>query len=637
MKNVKGLLLASLLGFLAACSGGAGNDTASPSSTPASVQGTVHGGQAPIVGAAVTLYAVSNAAQSSATALASTTTDANGNFSYNFTCPSPTTQLYLTATGGNPGGGANSAIHLMTIMGPCGSLHRSTTVNELTTIAAAYTVDRFIGPAGCADCSGGRPASVDNISGGSPGLPNALANAANLADPATGADGDSLPTNADCASSTPPANCNTVRKLNVLGNAMAACVNSAGPTSSQCVQFFDCATPGAAYVSDTACSLPAGATAPADTLQAALSIARNPATVSILGLDHASAHNAVFSPGLVAHPADETLSLNFTAGGINNPVGLAVDSQGNVWVANQNGNSVSKLGPSGAPLSPAIGFKAGGLGSAHNDYIAIDSGDHAWVANTASVVIELDQSGNPLSGSSGNSGGGLNTPQGIAIAPTGEVWVANYGNNSLTELSATGAAISPAAGFTGGGVSTPEGIAVAPNGNVWVGNFGGGSANSASEFDPTGNALSGSSGITGGGLNVGTYLAIDPAGNAWFANHSGNSLSEISPAGIPLSPSAGFTGGGLSGPYGIAVDAAGNLWAANFGPGTISEFSPAGTALSGSSGFTGAGLSDAFNLAVDPSGNVWVTSLIGGLTVYYGVAAPTRTPIVAALTQGFVP
>jgi streptogramin lyase len=633
MKNLKVLLFASLLGFLAACSGGGAEDTASP--TPASVQGTVHGGQAPIVGAAVTLYAASNLPINSATVLASATTDSQGNFSFsNAVCPSPQSELYVTATGGNPGGGANSAIHLMTILGQCQSLHASVTLNELTTVAAAYTANRFIGPAGCADCSGGPPASVDNIRGPAPGLPNALVNAANLANPATGADGGILPTNADCASSSPPANCNTVRKLNVLGNAMAACVNSAGPTSSQCVQFFDCATPGASYVSDTACSLPAGATAPADTLQAILSIARNPATVSILGLDHASAHNAVFSPGLVAHPTDETLSLNFTGGGLYNPVGVALDSQGNVWVANQSGESVSKFAPSGTPLSPALGFKAGGLGSSQNLYVAVDSNDHIWVTNQANVVIELDQSGNPLSGASGYSGGGLSDPQSIAIAPTGEVWTVNENGNSLTELSAAGTAISPAAGFTGGGLSTASGLAIAANGDIWVGNFG---ASDASEFYPSGAAISPAAGFTGGGVNRPAFVAMDPAGNAWFVNFGGNNLSEFSPAGVALSPSAGFTGGGLNEPSSIAVDAAGNLWAANYGATAISEFSAAGAAVSGSAGFTGAGLSSPYGLALDPSGNVWVTSLNGALTVYYGVAAPTRTPIVATLTQGFVP
>ena len=65
-------------------------------------------------------------------------------------------------------------------------------------------------------------------------------------------------------------------------------------------------------------------------------------------------------------------------------------------------------------------------------------------------------------------GGGLNAPRGIAVDGSGNIWVANSGNNSISEFSSIGNPISSAAGYTGGGLSGPRDIAVDTSGNVWV-------------------------------------------------------------------------------------------------------------------------------------------------------------------------
>jgi DNA-binding beta-propeller fold protein YncE len=56
----------------------------------------------------------------------------------------------------------------------------------------------------------------------------------------------------------------------------------------------------------------------------------------------------------------------------------------------------------------------------------------------------------------------LNAPSSVAIDASGNVWLANSGNNSLTELNSTGAAISVSNGYLGGGLSQPIAIAVNP-------------------------------------------------------------------------------------------------------------------------------------------------------------------------------
>jgi streptogramin lyase len=596
--------------------------------TSASLSGQVLGGQAPIVGSTVQLMAAGTP-PAPATVLASTTTDTSGNFHLGApSCASPDQQLYLTATGGNPGAGTNTAINLLTIVGPCSSALRSYTVNELTTVAAAYGANRFIGPTGCVDCAASSPADVDNISGSSPGLPNALSTAAQLVDPGTGT--LVLPDAGACASS-PPVNCTTSRKLGSLANALAACVNTSGPTSSQCVQLFNCSVAGASAASTTACNLPAGATAPSETLSALLSIARNPVTVAKAGIYYTATRNVVFSPSLTSAPSDWAVSRTLAGGGLSGPESVAVDAQGNVWVANYVGNSLSKFGPDGIPLSPGTGYSGGGIG--HPVGLAIDASGNVWTGNeTGSTLSEFSSSGAAISPAGGYVGGGLNVPQALAFDTAGDAWTSDYNGNQLSEFTGSGSAIG--SGFSGGGLNGPFGLAISRAGAVWVSDYGN---NALSAFSTAGVAISPAGGYTGGGLSSPLGIAVDPDGNIWIANQSGSSLSKFSASGTALS-GTGFTGGGLSGPFFLAVDAAGNAWAANQGTNSVSEHSSAGSALSPSSGFGSDGASSLRGVAIDASGNVWASGFNSAtITELIGAAAPTRTPLVDTLSKGFEP
>ena len=123
----------------------------STSTSPLVLQGRMKGGQQPVSGATIQLYAVGTTGDASdATPLLTNpvTTDQNGNFSLStattkdYVCPTPTTLVYLVGTGGNPGlaaGTNNQGIALMSVLGQCGSLTNSTSlvVNEVTTVGAA--------------------------------------------------------------------------------------------------------------------------------------------------------------------------------------------------------------------------------------------------------------------------------------------------------------------------------------------------------------------------------------------------------------------------------------------------------------------------------------------------------------------
>jgi len=617
---------------LAACGGDSGSSNSPGSPTPAAqFGGSVHGGQSPVSGSVVTLY-VAGIGASGATALATGVTDASGNFQIgSYTCPASNRQTYYVAKGGNPGLGTgtnNSAMLMMAALGPCSGIPPSVKIDEVTTVAAAYALNGFIGSSGCVDCGSGLPTAVTNVHGNSPGLPNAMATAALLASVGKGLASPPLPTASVCGASSPPANCSAEQRLDSLANSLAACVNTSGPGSAQCVELFQCATPGATFAGSS-CSVPAGSQQASDTLTAILEVARNAGLVPAAGVYDVSTRNVVFSPALTAAPTDWTLSLNHTGCGLSNPYGVAVDAGGNVWVANYNASTLCEFSPTGK--SPASGYSGGGLHSPQA--LAIDFAGNVWASNQAANLLSgFSASGVPL-GASGFSGGGLNNPFGPAIDPSGNVWIADINSNAISEFNGSGAALSGSGGYTGGGLNTPQSLAIDANGTVWVANFAG---NSLSEFSSSGTAVS-STAFTGGGLSGAAGTAIDPSGNIWISDYNGSALSEFNALGSALSGAGGYTGGGLASPFLIAIDAGGNVWAANAGAGHISEFDNTGAALS-PSGFSGSGLSNSSGIAVDASGNVWVaTGPTNSLVEFIGAAAPTRTPVAAAITQGFVP
>jgi streptogramin lyase len=145
-------------------------------------------------------------------------------------------------------------------------------------------------------------------------------------------------------------------------------------------------------------------------------------------------------------------------------------------------------------------------------------------------------------------GGGLSTPKGIATDDSGNVWIANSGNNSVTQLNNIGAAVSGASGFTPGPLSAPSAIAIDANGLPWITNSGNNTVTQLSSNGASGTPFS------GGGLNVPKSIAIDATGNIWVTNFGNSSVTELSPTGTALSGANGYTAGGVSQPVAVAVD-----------------------------------------------------------------------------------
>ncbi len=252
-------------------------------------QGLLRGGQQPISGASIQLYAVGTAGPASpATPLltAPVITDAQGGFNLTglYACPSPSTLVYLASTGGNPGlatAADNSDIAMMNLLGPCGALTSRTfiTLNELTTVAAVWALAPYM-----------QSVSSAGSSAGDPNLTAAFVLAHAWADSTTGASpGASIPAGVSVPATT----------IDTLGNLLATCVNSAGGaarSATPCGDFFALATPP-------------GGTAPKNIIDAARNLALIP-TLNVIPLYQLLPTIAPFQPTLTEAPASWSLGAH---------------------------------------------------------------------------------------------------------------------------------------------------------------------------------------------------------------------------------------------------------------------------------------------------------------------------------------
>ncbi len=657
------LVLAGICLSLVGCGAGISSDG---SIAGGQLRGRVHGGQQPVVGATIQLYAAGTTGYgSSATPLISSAvlTDATGSFSItgDYTCPSSTSQLYIVATGGNPGlapGTNNAASVLMAALGPC-SLHGGQLtldpnsfiwINEVTTVASVYALSPFMA---------GDATHVGTSSTNAVGLANSFAIVNNLVNTTTGAALSGTPLGSGLAPQT---------TLNTLGNILAACVNSTG-VGSPCSALFGTATP-------------VGGTTPIDTVQAIYNIARNPAN-NVSALYALATATPPFQPTLGAAPNDWMLTLTYSGGGLAGDGGgfgtvgeglVAIDSVGNVWIPNSTFGgpySVTELSNNGGFLSGSGGYTGGGLNQPVG--LAIDPSGNAWVAGAGNVV-KFSSSGAVLSGASGFTGGGLNQPAAIALDGQGNAWVTDWGSKSVIKLDQNGNILSGSSGFSTGAASMPFGVGIDVFGDAWVGNN---SDQTVTEFNVNGAVISGSGyAVTGLGPMV---VAFDGTGNAWVNTNLGyppssslglNNVAKLSPTGVQFSPANGYANcisPGLAGgnvgtciwwsPDAFALDGAGNVWGVSViqtkvnGPvpnptlsSAVTEISNTGTILSGSNGFIGGTpmgtgqpnvpvTASPLGIAIDGSGNVWMPF---GTTVseFVGAATPVVTPFSLGVKNG---
>jgi hypothetical protein len=282
------------------------------------------------------------------------------------------------------------------------------------------------------------------------------------------------------------------------------------------------------------------------TLITAFSPGEAPGTVDVTVTTHAGAS--------ATSPSDQ---FNVVQSGFTDPFGVALDSRGNVYVANIGGNTVTKVTPVGVVSTFASGF-SGPLAP------AFDAAGNLYVANLGNnTVMEATPAGVVSTFASG-----FNEPEGLAFDAVGNLYVSNAGNNKVSKVTPAGVVSVFASGF-----SNPTGLAFDAAGNLYVATLGN---NTVSKVTPAGVVSTFASGFSGPGA-----LAFDAAGNLYVSN-SGNgtfgaggdgtgTVSKVAPAGVVSVFASGF-----SNPTGLAFDAGGNLYVANYDSSTVSVVAPNG-------------------------------------------------------------
>jgi hypothetical protein len=585
------------------------------------LHGTVHGGQQPVANATIQLYAAGKLGNRSAalpmiSKRVTTLSDGTFNITGDYSCAAADDQVYLVATGGNPGLTPtvnNPALVLITAFGSCSNLPLASNVeiNEVTTAAAAWALAPFMSSA----------TTVGASSTNAKGLASAFLNAQLLADSSRG-----------LAATLPSTLTIETGKLYALADALAPCVNSDGTTG--CNKLFSAAT------------TPSGAI-PANTLNAALNIVQNPGH-NVAAVFSAINAQAPFATTLSKAPNDWTMSLTITGGALHSPGALAVDGFNNIWVANYPG-TISAFTAQGAPFT-STGYGAGILSEVYG--LAVDFNNNVWATNeeypghypaptsgsiTAFHGAEPGTVGSVLFGNY-IFDSSIDYPFAIAADPNGDMLIVNNAGSSVTEYTNQGAFVT--SGLAGAEASLPVAIAPDLNHGFWLANEG---DSSVTHIDKNGNLLARAFCCDGA-----NGVATDSLGNAWIANFYAGSISELASDGTV---EATTTGGGLSNvtdpadpnsnePSGIAVDAGQNVWIANFFAANFSNIAgsattlAAGTAISPSTGYgLDAHLVQPFAIAPDAGGNLWISDFgKSSITMFFGLATPTKTPLLPSPT-----
>ena len=296
--------------------------------------------------------------------------------------------------------------------------------------------------------------------------------------------------------------------------------------------------------------------------------------------------------------------------------GVAVDGAGTVYVADPTANRVQAFSPTGTFQS-----SWGATGSLNGQFQGA-WGVAAAPDGTRVLVTDKDNSrvqrfaptpagARPVFVSSfGGPGDGpaqMSQLQGVAVGPSGTVYVLDFGHQRMQRFSATGTHLSNWGSFgSGNGQFGLEwGVATDASGNVYVSESDSPNLR-VQRFTATGTYVS--------QFALDTFrargIAVDPTGNIYVVDPVWNEISRYSPAGVRLARWGG-TGSGngqFNAPNGIAIDASGNVYVADTGNNRIQKFTATGTFVTawGTAGSGNSQFANPGGVAVDPAGFVYV-------------------------------
>jgi len=288
-----------------------------------------------------------------------------------------------------------------------------------------------------------------------------------------------------------------------------------------------------------------------------------------------------------------------------------------------------------------------------NYYISEECYNTVYKVTTSGEVILF--AGNGTYTYSGDGGpataASLYEPMGVAVDGSGNVYIADMGNERVRKVDTTGvittiAGVSgPAPGEGGFGVdggpatavqlSQPGAVFVDNIGDVFIADGDNGRIRKILPFGIITTVVGGGSVLGDGGSAIGAQLsepmsmAVDAAGNMYICDgFDGNRIRKVNSAGtistIAGTGTAGYNGDGIAAtsaqlniPRGVAVDRSGNVYIADNNSGRIRKVDPSGMittfAGTGNRGFSGDGGPASMaeinsgNIAIDGAGNLIIT------------------------------
>jgi hypothetical protein len=293
-----------------------------------------------------------------------------------------------------------------------------------------------------------------------------------------------------------------------------------------------------------------------------------------------------------------------TSSELDNPFGTTLDSSGNLYIADSFNHEVEKVTPGGT-LSVIAGDGSSGTptpgpatSSALNlpSGVAVDSSGNVYVADAANAEILKVTPGGTLSIFAGTGVAGpptpgpatsseLQGPFGVAMGPSGNVYIGDTNNHEVEKVTPSGTL-----SVVVSSLSNPTGIAFDAAGNMYVADSGDNQiikvtpSGTSSVFAGTGTFGASTPGpATSSDLAIARGVSVDSAGNVYIGDTFNNEVDVVSPTGsLSVLAGTGTAGAPTAGPaassqldepWAVVADASGNLYVADAANNLIEKIS----------------------------------------------------------------